>query len=63
MLAADPNLLERERARRRQAARWRCGQRARKPEGFRASVPGECVAPDTIVRRGRGQFGYLAKNL
>lgn len=59
MLTAEPNPLERERARRRQAKRRRRGDRVRKPEGFRASAPGECVALDTIVRRGRGQFGYV----
>ena len=59
MLAAEPHPLERDRACRRQATRRRRGHRVRKPEGFRASAPGECVALDTIVRRGRGQFGYV----
>ena len=59
MLADDPNPVEKERARQRRATRRRRSDRVRKPKDFRASAPGECVALDTIVRRGPGRFGYI----
>ena len=59
MLAERPEPAAAERARRRRAKQRRYGSRARKPAGFRASAPGECVALDTVVRVEDGRRGYV----
>lgn len=59
MLADRPEPAAEERARRRRAKRRRYGSRVHKPAGFQASVPGECVALDTIVRCEDGRRGYI----